>query len=111
MSDINVRVVEATIEQAKKKVEKYELLKKLVKNREFKKLILEGYFEDRAIELVSAKAQPNMDTDEMQATIVREIDAIGGLQQWFSYLRMEASAAEKAVSQHEHLLTELEEEA
>lgn len=56
MSDI--QELELSIEQAKKLVERKNMILKLTSNREFKKVVLDGYFVDEAARLASISADP-----------------------------------------------------
>ena len=56
MIDNQVEEIELEINQAKEKVALKDSLEKLIKNRDFKKVITEGYFEQEAIRLVLLKA-------------------------------------------------------
>lgn len=81
MSQEQIETLNISIEQAKKCVDDAITLDKLVNNKDFKKLILEGYFKDTASRLVLLKAEPHMRSKEHQEAITADIDAIGGFRQ------------------------------
>ena len=82
----------------------------LAKNPHFKRVIIEGYFEDKAIALVSALASPNREHPDCQKAIQKQIEGIGALQQHFNIIKAEGSLAEKAVHENEIYLERLLEE-
>jgi hypothetical protein len=92
-----IEQIEITEQSAKAKVELGRALNKLVGNREFKKLILEEYFEKEAARLVMLKAEPNMQDDESQKRIIKDIDAIGNLRQYFRAIEQLSMMAEKSL--------------
>lgn len=70
-------------------------LDKLRNNRDFIKLILDGYLKDEAVRLVHAKSSPALQSEAMQAAITRDIDAIGSLAQYFNTVTQQANIAVK----------------
>lgn len=104
---MNVEAIELSIEHAKKAVNKMHSLERLLKNRDFKAVIGEGYFKDAAIEMVAAKALPNTQSEAMQAQIIKDIDAIGSLQKYLNLVNQFGRQAEKAIVDHEEELTEM----
>ena len=99
--------IEANIREARKFIELDESLERLSSNRDFRKLIKEGYFEKEAIRLVGLKADPSMQTPERQATIIVAIDGIGRLQEFFRGIKFNADQARKAIAAGEEQLEEL----
>lgn len=110
MNEHAIETVEITLEQAKKVVARGRALEKLTKNREFKALILEGYFESYASGLVLSKGMPNMQTPELQAEILKDIDGIGSFRAYLNSIRQQALMAEKEVAVHEQSLEEMRQE-
>lgn len=82
-------------------------LDKLRVNRDFNKLIVEGYLKDEAIRLVHLKADPNMQAPEQQAGIDRDIAAIGVLNQFFVITDQRARIAGKQVNDIEEMRAEV----
>lgn len=89
-----IQELEENIQRAKAHVEFGSTVERLLSNRDFKKVISEGYFEQEAIRLVHLKADPNMQSTAQQESIVKQMDAIGSLKQ---YLRVKCRVAEQAV--------------
>lgn len=101
MSQDTVQLIEANILKSKEIVELHKSLVRLEDNRDFRKLIKDGYLRDEAVRLVHLKADPAYQTPERQAAIIGDISAIGGLLQFFRTVAHNASVAEKAIDADE----------
>lgn len=110
MSNATIQAIEENIKQARKFVEAGEALERLKGNRDFKKVLLEGYFEKEAIRLVHLKSDQNFQSPEMQKSIIGQIDAIGALSQYFSTVLHKAAIARKAITSDEEAREEILEE-
>ena len=93
-----VQAIEKQIQHSKEVVELGKCLERLRSNRDFKKLIADDYLGQECIRLVFLKADVNMQTTERQASIVKQMDAIGNLTQYFQLVFTKASLAEKAIA-------------
>jgi len=102
-----LKQVEDNIKQATVHVEFGTAVERLRTNRDFKKVIVEGYFEEEAVRLVHLKADPAMQTAERQESIVKQMDAIGALNQFFQTKLHLAAMASKAIASDEETLDEL----
>jgi hypothetical protein len=107
MSNKTVQAIEENIRQAKVIVGVGESLERLRENRDFKTVILDGYFKDEAVRLVHLKASPNMQSPDMQKSIVAQMDAIGSLSQYFTAVFQQASIASKAIASDEEARDEI----
>lgn len=103
--------IEVTMEQAKQCIAMADSLERLHKNRDFKKIFTECYFKDEPARLVGLKADPNMLSDDNQKAILKDIDGIGCLQQFFRAIYQRGAWAERALQEGENELAELAEEA
>ena len=110
MSNQQIETVELSIEQARKLVDNRTDLEKLTKNKQFKNLIIENYFEREASRLVLLKADPSMQGDVEQATILRQIDAIGTFRQYLSTTMQRGNTAARTIADDEKTLEELRDE-
>lgn len=72
-----------------------ESLERLYSNRDFKRLVLDGYFKDEAVRLVQLKATPSMQNPQSQASIIQQIDAIGSFQQFLTIVGQQGNLAER----------------
>lgn len=107
MSNNTVQAIEENIRQAKLIVGTGDSLERLRQNRDFKAVILDGYFKQEAIRLVHLKADPAMQSPDMQKSIVAQMDAIGSLNQYFTAVYQQASIARKAIASDEETRDEI----
>lgn len=96
--DQQLAALDRSLKDAQKLVDLGNSLERLRSNRDFRKLILEGYLEQEAVRLVHLKAEPAMQAPEQQASIVRDIDAIGALAQYFTTVGQLASMGQKSLN-------------
>lgn len=102
-----LQAIELSIKRNQTLVEQGNSLERLRSNKDFKKIILEGYFEQEAIRLVQLKADPSMQKPENQASILKQMDAIGSLAQYFQTVLHLASVAKKSVASDEEMRDEI----
>lgn len=98
MNDLELKHIELTEQEAKASIELSKALDRLSNNRDFKKVVTEGYFKDEAVRLVLTKANPACSTDEIQKAIIRDIDAIGSFRQYLGQIQHNAEMATKALA-------------
>ena len=110
MSEPSVKEIELTIEQARANVEAGDQLDRLMKNADFEALVTKGYFIDEATRLVQLKAHPAMKGDMEQKMIIKDIDGIGCLQQYFNAIFALRIQSQKAIEEGEAALAEIEQE-
>lgn len=109
MNDQAIQYVELTLEAAKQQAGLLEALQRLERNRDFRKVILDGYFRDEPARLASLLAEPRL-TTEQKADTLNSIKAVGELQQWFLKVRTFGDQAQKAIIDHEEELRILREQ-
>lgn len=102
-----IQDIELNIEQAKVLMDTGNALDRLRNNSDFKTVIKKGYFEQESIRLVHLKSDPSMQTVDAQASIVRQMDAIGALNQYFQVVYHRSALAEKAIASDEEARDEL----
>lgn len=107
MSQDTVQQIEQNIREAKEILGIHAALVRLESNKDFRKVIKEGYLEREAIRLVHLKADPAYQTPERQAAILGDITAIGGLLQYFRTVAHNAAQAVKAIEADEAELEEI----
>lgn len=110
MANDTIQEIENNIREAKALKEMGDALGRLQENRDFKKIIREGYFEKEAIRLVHLKSDPSMQSPASQQSIVDQIDAIGALSQYFRTVFHTAALATKAIYADEQEIEALLEE-
>jgi len=110
MLEQDIQEQEVTIEDAKERIALRDGLIKLTKNREFKKIIETGYFEAEAARVVAAKANPALQGAEQQLILDKQINAIGGLRQYFGMIVGIGNQAEQALGEHIETLEAMRQE-
>jgi len=91
--------IELDMEDAREIVGLTDSLNRLMKNADFISLIKVGYFKNEPARLTELKASPHMHTEVMQLSIIKQIDAIGGLQQYFNKIRALGEHARIAIEE------------
>lgn len=107
MINQEIERIEDDIKRARQLVEIGEYIEHLKNNRAFRKVILEGYFQDEAIRLVHLKGDSNMQSPESQASILRQMDAIAALSEFLTTQLQKASMAVKSIEYNEQTRDEL----
>lgn len=102
--------VEMNIKEAQKMVELGKSLERLRNNRDFKKLILDDYLEKEAVRLVHLKSDSNTQDERSQASIMRDIDAVGSFTQYLNLIVYKADSAKQGIAEAEETLDELRNE-
>ena len=110
MSQLELNRIEESIRIAKETIELGKSLDRLFHNQDFKKIILGDFLEKEALRLVQLKADPSMQTESSQKSILTQIDAIGTLTQYFQTLRFKVAMAEKTIEIEEATRDEILEE-
>ena len=75
--------IEISIEEAKKLIDTADALSRLHKNKDFIKVIVEGYFKEESARAVLLRADPEMASDSLQKQVNDIITSIGGLHSYF----------------------------
>lgn len=96
-----IEAIDKQIEQAKDTIELGLAIERLRSNKDFKQVVLTGYFEKEAVRLVHLKADPAMQSEASQLMIKKLMDSIGGFSQYLSTTLQLASMAEKNLASHE----------
>lgn len=108
MSATEAHNIQIDIDLAKARIKRRDHLIRLMSNRDFKAVILEGYFKEEAIRLVEYKAAPSAQTVEGQEGIIRSIDSIGQLKQFFNAVWVLGDQMERSVEANEEELSAME---
>jgi hypothetical protein len=96
-----------SIDQAKQFIEKREILKRLETNEDFKKLIMDEYLEKEAVRLVSLLMDNEMQGEQEQDMISKELYAISSLRLFFRNIYGLAAQMESKIERSEKVLDEL----
>ncbi len=100
-----VEEIELSLEKAKELVERKRMAEKLASNREFKKLVLDGYFKDEAVRLVGLLGDPGAAPYREQIQL--EMAGISMFQQFMRNVIRMGQIAESEMPEHEQLLDEV----
>ena len=96
-----IQELEEDIGKAQKIIEMGNALGRLLNDRDFKKVVMHGYFENEAVRLVHLKADPNQQSAEAQDSIVKQMDSIGNLNRYFRNIDYQRDLAVKATNDAE----------
>ena len=107
MTEDALQTIEQNITDAKKLADLGNSVERLFSNRDFKKVVMDGYLEKEAIRLVHLKAHPAMQSAESQASIISQIDAIGTFTQFLGSTEQQGRLALKAIADGEQMREEL----
>jgi len=109
MSNINEQVeeLEISIEQARKSVTLMNHVYSLIDNKDFDEVVNKGYFEREASRLVLLRSDPNMQSAEDQAVLLKNIDAIGYFQMYLRTLLQIGRMARDSIAANEETISEI----
>lgn len=102
-----IQELEANIEHAKKSIDLGMSLERLFSNRDFKKVVLSGYFAEEAIRLVHLKGALESQNADAQKSIVDKIDAIGSFSNYLKDIANQAELATKTAALDEQTRSEI----
>lgn len=83
---------------------------RLSRNKDFKKLILEEFFEQEPQRLVLLMSDPNFQTADAQQSLIQEMKAIGSLRQFLSSRVQFGLQMQDALDEYDATLEELHQE-
>jgi hypothetical protein len=102
-----IREVEVTIEQCEEQIAQAEALERLHKNADFKKLILDEYFEKNAIRTVMMKSAGGQEGEKEQKNLDNVLIGIGQLGQYFHKIFTFGEGAARAIDENKNTREEL----
>ena len=105
-SDI-LKSLEANIKVGNDAVDFGKALERLHNNKDFKRVILDGYFKDEARRLVHLLSAVDMQTKDKQESIIKQMEGIGQLSQYFNVVKFHARQGQKSVDECEELREEI----
>jgi len=106
----DMQEIQLDIDDAKEIIAMSDALGRLEHNPDFDKVIYEGYIKEEAVRLVGLKAAPEMGSEDQQRMILKDIDGIGALQQYFRRVHIFAHQARMSIESAENALDEIAEE-
>ena len=100
MSKNDLELIELSIEEAQKNINKFEALKRLRTNKDFKDIIEIGFLESEAVRAVHAKADPALQSPEAQQAVSNMIIAVGYFTRYLNYIMAEGENSVRAIDEH-----------
>ena len=107
MSQSEIQQLDRSIQQAQKIVDLGDSLERLRNNRDFKKIISEGYFEKEAVRLVHLLSDTNMQSLESQQSIQKQMIGVGMFHQYLQTISIQAQMAARGLAADEQTRAEL----
>lgn len=107
MANNQIGEIERDIRNAKDVIDFGAAALRLKANKDFKDVVLTGFFEKEAVRLVHLKGEPSMQTPDSQKSILTQIDAIASFSQYLNTVLAKARNAEAALAASEEVLSEL----
>ena len=105
------REIQISMEEAQHSINLQDALQRLHTHADFQQIVLSGYFEVQAINLVSMVGQHQMQSAEHQTAIKNDMLAISGLKEYFRMLNVQGNRARQAIKDSQEALHEMDEEA
>jgi len=99
--------VELSMKNARKNLDLAKSLERLRSNRDFKAVILEGYFKEEAVRLVHLRSAPDTQAPHNQASILLAIDSIANLYSHFLSVENAGRQALKELADGDEALEQL----
>ena len=103
-----LEAIRAQLEDAKQAQAMNEVLDRLERNRDYKKLVSEGFLKDHVLEQTSMIARPDCQHDLVQQTIQKALTGASAFNAYMASIRQMATAADERVHQCEQAILELE---
>lgn len=107
MDNQQVMQLESGIEAHKASITLLNSLEVLFENKHFQAVVLNGYLKEEAVRLVSLKSDPNQQTPDKQAAIIRDIDGIGSFTNYIRAIKLKGSIAQSSLEADQETLAEL----
>lgn len=106
--DLFKEALERDLDTHKHSIELLKSLRALSRNKDFQRVITEGYFRDEAVAGVAALSAPTVDSEASRAKTLKRLDAISELQQYFTSIEIFGEESEDIIGDIEEQLTEAE---
>jgi len=110
-SEVTVQDIQIQMDDAREIIRSADALERLFENPDFKLVIKQGYFKEEPARLVEMKATPAMSGEATQSAIIKQIDGIGALQQYFNARFLTGEMARDAIRDGELQIDEIGEGA
>lgn len=105
--EAQIQAIEKDMTAYRKQIDLRESFVSLSNNRHFKAIISEGYFKDEPVRLTALLGQPEHQTPERQAAILKQLQGVASLHEYFRMIGVFAMQGEKGIGEGEANLEEL----
>lgn len=95
--ETELQALERNVKEAKRVLDLGNAFERLCSNKDFRAVIKAAYFEQEAIRLVHLKGAEHVQSPEMQASIIRQMDSIGVLNDFFRKIERDSRLAEVSI--------------
>lgn len=102
-----MEIVEVEIDDAKVQISMADSLMRLHKNKDFKKVFLEGYMKDDLVRAVKSKADPACQDAVSQSMLNQRIESVGQLDQFMRTVFIFGNMASKSLADYEAVREEM----
>lgn len=103
-----LEAIRAQLKDAQETQAMLEVLDRLERNRDFKKVILEGFLKKHVLEQTSMIARPDAQHELVQQAIQRNLAGASALNGYMATLRQMGNAATNTIQQCQQAIVELE---
>lgn len=105
-----IQEVEIQLSESKAMIEDGKAIDRLLKNRDFKRIVMSGYFESEVKRLGLLISDPNWQSPEQQQELISSLKGVGNLRHYLNTKKEFARMAANSLSDYEEALDELREE-
>lgn len=102
-----IKEIEIGKKDAQKLVDAASSVDKLMKNRDFNRVILEGYFKEEPVRLTGLLADPEFQSPEAQKEIIDSLRSISLLRQYLNTRAFIGDQAKAAIDDMDNVIEEL----
>lgn len=106
-AETQLQQLEITMEQAQESIALADALDRLHKNKDFKKVFLDGYMKEEASRAVLLRADPALTTDRQRQEVDDIITGIGNFRLYLSKIYKVAMMAERSIEDSKRTRQEL----
>lgn len=101
-----IQQLEISMDEARHAIDMLKTLERLADNKDFQKVITEGFFKEEASRVVLLRGDLNA-TEEIERHCDKQINGIGILRGYFQKIRYLGNMAEKSLAEHQETREEL----
>jgi aromatic ring-opening dioxygenase catalytic subunit (LigB family) len=105
---IDIETIELSMDQAKEHIEMGEALARLHDNKDFKKVVMDGWMNDEVIRLSRLIASPAAAAEEVQTAIAQGLRSTSEFHQFMLFIGRQANMAKSSIEEYRLMLREAE---